>query len=1003
MSDIHLKQYYTSLEAKHGGEAYIDAHRDEFPASLDTEAVTLSRRSFLAAAGFSMAGAALFSGCQRAPEEKAIPLLVRPEEMTPGRAIHFATTCGGCSAQCGVLAKSRDGRPIKLEGNPAHPLSRGGLCAVGQATVLDLYDNQRLTQPTQRGQETTWETVDSAIIAKLDEVRATGGNVRVLTRSISSPTLKRVIQKFTSSIPNSKHVVLESQSCSAILDAHEKTHGVRVLPTYRFEDAKVIASFGADFLGSWISPIEYTAGWSSGRKISLEDPEFTYHAQFEARLSMTGSKADKRIISHPSEIDQHLVTLAALIAEHAGEHFEHDTANAGEHNTLSDLADRLWHARGHSLVVSDSQDVQIQVLCNYINHLLDNYGHTLDIIAYSNQKQDNDAAFATFMDELDNGQIDVLIMHGVNPVFELPNAAAFTDSLSKMQMVISCSARLDETSTHATYVCPDHHYLESWGDAEPVKGVFTFRQPIISPLGKTRAFMESIAKWGGKPRQSLQLLRETWPSQSVWDNALHDGVHLTSLDSHSQPKFMKSAISAVENTEHSTEDIALVLYSKVSMLDSYNAGNPWLHELPDPISKVAWDNYASIAVETAASMGLETGDVVSVQLQGDSHTSIDLPVLVQPGQHEKSIAIALNYGAEISGRFGTVGPQWFEGKPSVGKNGLVGTNAAILISDSAHHFKYSGAAVTITKTHEQHSLACTQEYHYITVPEHLAIKGHERRDMVQETTAEAIADGHEQHHAGHHSLGELWADDHRYEGHHWGMVIDLTTCTGCSACVIGCQAENNIPVVGKDEIARNRDMFWMRIDRYYADGADGLEVSHQPMMCHHCDNAPCETVCPVLATVHSDEGLNQQVYNRCVGTRYCANNCPYKVRRFNWFNYKHDDKLANMVLNPDISVRTRGVMEKCSFCVQRIHEAKAEATRLGQPLADGDIQPACQQSCPSQAIVFGDMNDPDSAVSKLINSGRHYRVLEEINVKPSVGYLNLVRNHNTEKDHNGHG
>jgi molybdopterin-containing oxidoreductase family iron-sulfur binding subunit len=431
------------------------------------------------------------------------------------------------------------------------------------------------------------------------------------------------------------------------------------------------------------------------------------------------------------------------------------------------------------------------------------------------------------------------------------------------------------------------------------------------------------------------------------------------------------------------------------MLDGRHAHNAWLHELPDPVTKVTWDNYACLSPAAAARLGIEDGDLVRIELgKGASAKSLELPALIQPGQHDSVVAVALGYGRVDTERFARIGPRWVFGRTSVGADGRVGGNAAplALLADGLIRFERSSAR--IVRTGEKHELASTQEHHSLSAPQNVAPRRAELRPIVQETTLAALVSGIEEHTAklGHDTHPDLWPDDHPPTGHRWAMAIDLSACTGCSACVVACQAENNIPVVGKDEVRRKREMHWLRVDRYYADHGGGVDVAFQPMMCQHCDTAPCETVCPVLATVHSEEGLNQQIYNRCVGTRYCANNCPYKVRRFNWFDYPREDRLQNLVLNPDVTVRSRGVMEKCTFCVQRIQEAKIEARRKGERLADGAIRTACEQSCPAGAIIFGDLNDPGSRIAKLAASGRAYRVLEEFNFRPAVHYLKLVRN-----------
>jgi molybdopterin-containing oxidoreductase family iron-sulfur binding subunit len=440
------------------------------------------------------------------------------------------------------------------------------------------------------------------------------------------------------------------------------------------------------------------------------------------------------------------------------------------------------------------------------------------------------------------------------------------------------------------------------------------------------------------------------------------------------------------------------------MLDGRNAYNPWLHELPDPVSKVTWDNYASISPGTAKNLGVKNGDIIRLDPSRTGLGTLDLPAYVQPGQHDQVVAVGLGYGSKLSARFAKVGPQWIDALLSVGDNGLVGQNVASYLELKDGVLRYSSTQVTLRRTGKQRELACTQIHNTLTVPENLRPGGSGPRPIVQETTLAAFLKDPHSGVEDEEEKEDLWPTDHPYTGPRWGMVIDLNACTGCSSCVIACQIENNIPVVGRDEVRRNREMHWMRIDRYYSESDHGqVDVAHQPLMCQQCENAPCETVCPVLATVHSEDGLNQQVYNRCVGTRYCANNCPYKGRRFNWFNYSHDDQLQNLVLNPDVTVRSRGVMEKCTFCVQRIQEAKIEAKRRGEAIEDGAVQTACQQSCPAKAIHFGDLNDPNSRVSKMMQNPRRYRVLEELNVRPAVGYLTVVRNRDQESKEQQHG
>ncbi|MBI3933440.1 MAG: 4Fe-4S dicluster domain-containing protein [Acidobacteria bacterium] len=1017
------KQYWKSLWERGARGRYDDTLwqelQDEFPGPPEEFPGGWSRRGFLRAAGFALAGAVL-TGCNRAPVQKAIPLLVQPEFLTPGQAVYYASTCGGCAAGCGILIKNRDGRPIKLEGNRQHPLSRGGLCAVGQASVLGLYDSLRLQDPLKEpvidGKAASWQDVDTAVMARLRDLARSDRSVCFLSDTNTSPTRRAVIGKFLRAFPNSRHVVFDPLSSSAILDAHEQTHGARVLPQFRFDRADVVIGLAADFLGTWISPVEFAAGYASRRTLESESPRLSYHAQLESHMSVTGSKADLRRALPPSEIGLVLNQLAQRIKRAAGS--TRNWAGAAESSVpaseLDELAARLWESRERSLVVCGVQDVPAQIVCNYVNHLLGSYGNTLDIEHPSLQRQGNDRELQALLQDLRDGKVAALLVDGVDPVAELPEGEQLAEWLEQVPLKVSFQGHLDETSRLAQYVCPDNHYLESWSDAEPVSGVVSLAQPAIAPLGNRRSLLETLSIWAGEPKAAYNLLRDNWrqnifPRQraqasfdTFWELALHDGYAVVDTQGTRPNQFNLSAVRPVAPAaSHDSNALELVLYPKVGMLSGAHAGNPWLQELPDPISKVTWDNYACISPATAARLGISDGDVISIKTSGENYAGkeLELPALIQPGQHDRVIAIALGYGRRESERFAKVGPEWLEGRPTVGQDGRVGKNAAPLLELRDGVIRYTGSAAVVTKTGQQHPLASIQDYYSLSVPAKLALPGWEPRPIVQETTWSELQKNPRAGSAGIEPAHEdLWPRDHPTPGHRWAMVIDLAACTGCSACVIGCQAENNVPVVGQDEVRRRRAMHWMRIDRYYSETSAGVEVAHQPMLCQHCEHAPCETVCPVLATVHSEEGLNQQIYNRCIGTRYCSNNCPYKVRRFNWFDYPRQDPFANLVLNPDVTVRSRGIMEKCTFCVQRIQDGKAEAKRKGVALQDGDIQTACQQSCPTQAIVFGDINDPGSRVSQLAKSGRHYRVLEEINVRPSIGYLRLVRNRAAETE-----
>ena len=1004
-------------------------HNEESPREfleLPVTGLSSDRRSFLKALGFGLASVSI-SACSRASAVKVLPYLEAPQEIIPGRAYKIATTCTGCSAGCGVLAKCKDGRPIKLEGNPEHPLSLGGLCAVGQAALLSLYDSKRLgsaqkAKDNGNGRHRSFETIsldaaDRELRARFEEIRQQGGRVRILTGSINSPSTLLQIKTFVSSFKDARHVSYDPLSCSAIREAHEKTHGISALPGYRLDRAELIVSFDADFLGTWISPVSFARASRATQDLDGQRPNKARHVQLEARMSLTGTSADERLRLAPWERAGALTMLCVRLEEHKGipKALETDALPTGSFWTvIENLARDLWKARGKSLVLCGSNSVDEQILTNYANHLLGNYGKSLDLEQVSLQAKGDDRALRALLLELEDGTVDLLLVSGANPVYDLP--AALPAAIRKTKTLLSTAAAMDETARVSDYVIPEPHALEAWNDAEPVAGLFSLTQPTVPPMGRAetlrrgRTLRESLARWLGDNREDRKLLEDFWqekmfPKQSkidtfraFFDNALRNGyVELPSDQRKAASSFRKQAIQGkVTGAAPGKDQLRLVLYPKLAMLAGQHAHNPWLQELPDPVTKVAWDNYACLSPVTAKRLGVLHGQMM--QVSSEQGPSLDLPVLIQPGQHDNIVAVALGYGRAGTDRFKDIGPDWFEARATVEEGAVVGRNAAVFLSFRDGELGYDSTDVKLVKKSGRVDFACTQDHHSLTIPAHLAPKGHEVRDTVQWTTlAQYQENPAHAIHRSHENEKDLWHDDHKNDGPRWGMTIDLSACTGCSACVISCQAENNIPVVGKDEVRRHREMQWLRIDRYFQGDGDEVTTFHQPMMCQHCAHAPCETVCPVLATVHSADGLNQQIYNRCVGTRYCANNCPYKVRRFNWFNYSHDDKMQNMALNPDVTIRSRGVMEKCSMCIQRIQEAKAEARRTGIPVKDGDIQTACQQSCPSTAISFGDLEDPKSKVVQKMESNRAYTVLNELNVKPSVNYLANVRDHRNSR------
>lgn len=941
-----------------------------------------SRRDFLAMMGFTLAAAGL-AGC-RAPVQNAIPLLVGSDQIIPGVSSYYATTCRGCASSCSLLVKQRDGRPIKIEGNAESALFGNGTCATGQATVLSLYDDARLRQPVWHGQPATWEEVDQHVLDSLRDAEGAKSRVALLSGTINSPSLRQMISEWQTHYPNFSHVAYDPISLSAIRTANANSFGRTVVPHYVFEKAQVTVALEADFLGTWLSPVEFARAYAARRT-----PETTpsLHIQFESGFSVTGSNADVRVAVAPSEMASVAAALLRRIAHKAHEKSAAEGPDPIASEKLDAVADELWKHRGESLVISGINDVPVQTAINAINRMLGNVGKTVDLDHPSLQRSGDDKAMAELVEAMDRGEIHTLILYGVNPAYDYAGASRFLNALQNVKMSVSFSDRLDETSLHVHAVCPDHHFLEAWGDAEPVESHFSLAQPLVAPLFNTRAAPESLLRWLGDPAPNYYTyLREFWrknvfPRQveprnfdAFWDRSLQDGVAvLPSLGAthspnlpHNREEAVDTILQAREPASAHDDSYELHFYESVALRDGRHANNPWLQELPDPISKLTWGNCAAIAPKLAEKLGLQDGDVVRLKTdQGQ----IEVPAFVQPGQQVRTISIALGYGRTAVGK--------------AGENVGVNVFPLAFIKDGSR--RYSTGNVTLEKTGKREALAGTQS--------HFSMEG---RPIVVETTLAELQEGKSET---KETLANLWAE--RLHGEHsWGMAIDMNACTGCSACIVACQAENNVPVVGKDQVERIRIMHWIRIDRYYSGPEEDPVSVHQPMMCQHCQNAPCETVCPVAATTTSSDGLNQQIYNRCIGTRYCANNCPYKVRRFNWYNYTDNPEynfnmanpLGRMVLNPDVVVRSRGVMEKCSMCVQRIQLAKNIALQENREVAEGDIQTACQQACPTQAIVFGDLRDPNSKASQLRANQRHYEVLEELGVRPNVGYLKKVRN-----------
>ncbi|KYG60414.1 TAT-variant-translocated molybdopterin oxidoreductase [Bdellovibrio bacteriovorus] len=1011
-------KYWQSLEQWSNDPEFNKAAETEFMSSPLREKDGedgWARREFLKLMGASIAMAS--AGCIRRPVQKIVPYNKQPEEVTLGIANYYSSAYFDGNDALGMLVKTREGRPIKIEPNEGHPFSQSGLSIRSQASVLHLYDPERLKGP-QRNLfnekksnsqviDVKWEELDKKVVEQLQK-----GGVTVLTAPIASPATRAVIGDFAQGF-KANHVVWDAFSNEDVREGQKASYGDDVVPAFRFDKAKMIVSVDADFLGTWISPTAFTNQFVNGRK---DIKNMNRMVSFDSNYSLTGANADIRFRIKPSQqLDVVMGLLHEIIVKKGATGY---AGNASVKSALAPFADTakklgfdpeafakvaadLLANQGESLVVAGGiqtwteKSRELQIAVNFLNTVLGNEGKTVEARGGNPALKGSYADLSALIKDMKDGKVKTLIIHGVNPGFVLPAEMGFADAVKKVEMVIYTGDRIDETGVFADYITPDNHALESWNDMELTAGVYSICQPAIRPMYDTRSFQLSLMTWAYIANQGPSRLRDYetfydylrvfWKSdimpkvgkgdfEDFWQQTLQKGYAGQLSSGSSARSFKTDAFTAIKPA-NAQSGFELVLYSTPQMGDGSLNNVSWLHELPDPVTKIVWDNYVMVSLAAAEKHGLKQASVVELTVGGKK---LELPVHIQPGLHDEVLAVAVGFGRTRVGKVG---------------NGI-GKNAFELATAKAGQMIFAGQPATFTKTNKKYELACTQGHHSM-----------EGRNIVAEATNKDYAKSKSAGIHRHHTWS-IWSG-HEYSGHKWGMAVDLHTCTGCSSCVIACQSENNIPVVGKRYVLEGREMHWIRIDRYYTGNPAEAEAVFQPVMCQHCDNAPCETVCPVLATVHSDEGLNDMVYNRCVGTRYCANNCPYKVRRFNWFNYaKQIEKPLHMALNPSVGVRTRGVMEKCTFCVQRIQDAKTVARNEKRPLKDGDVKVACQTACPAGGIVFGDLNDPNSQVAKIFKSEeRAYALLEEWHAAPSVRYLSKIRNNDKESTggHKGHG
>jgi molybdopterin-containing oxidoreductase family iron-sulfur binding subunit len=996
-----LNENSSIVEKLKKNEFTVDIPTDEFLGDKETLASSeTSRRDFLKYVGFTTAAASL-AACE-GPAIKSIPYIIKPDDMVPGVPDYYATTLADGYDFASVLVKVREGRPIKIEPNKLAK-TNGDTNARVQASVLNLYDSNRLKGPKAKGADTDWATLDNEVGVQLNTLKASGESIVFLTGTLASPSSHKVIQDFIALYPNASHITYDAISESAALDAFEAMYGERALPDYDFSNAKVIISVGADFLGDWQGG-NFEVGYAKSRM--PDHGKMSRHIQFESNLTLTGANADKRHMVKPSEQAGVLAAIYNAIV----------SGSTPEIEAVAKAVSQLKAAGSKGVVVTGSNNKDAQLVALAINNAIKS--EVVNVIAPKYVRSGSDSKVLQLINDMKAGKVGALITYNTNPAYTIPLQAEFIEALQKVKLSVAFAMKDDETAGLAQYVAATPHYLESWGDVSVKKGQYSLVQPTIQPLFNTRQFEDSILKWIGSSQTFYDYVKANWTSTVLngmsWNQALHDGTFNMSIDPTDavvNDVNIAASVSALANVK--SAGLELALYTKTGLGDGQMANNPWLQELPDPITRTSWDNYLVMSRVDAEANDIENytvsngaldGDMVNVTVNGV--TIPNVPVYIQPGQTPGSIGLALGYGRT----------------KGVNENMQIGINAYPFYQNFN-----TNQEVTIEKVAGRHEFACIQLQH--------TLMG--RDEIIRETTLEDFVnkpkkDWNPAPHVqmDHQNVAlekvDLWEKFDDTIGPKFNLSIDLAGCTGCGACVVACHAENNVPVVGKEEIRMSRDMHWLRIDRYYSSEmttergkeegifgsgkffnaqthpSDNPDVTFQPVMCQHCNHAPCETVCPVAATSHGRQGQNQMAYNRCVGTRYCANNCPYRVRRFNWFKYFDNDEfdynlnsdLGKMVLNPDVVVRSRGVMEKCSMCIQMTQATILTAKKEGRPPNTDEFQVACANACSTGAMQFGDINNKENKVSHLKENERTFHLLDFVGTQPNVFYQLDVRNTN---------
>jgi MoCo/4Fe-4S cofactor protein with predicted Tat translocation signal len=973
LGQVRGREYWRSLEELSRTEVFDEFLHQEFPQQAQPLGEGVDRRDFvkLMGASIAMAGAA----CYR-PAEYIVPYVKSPENVIPGRPLFFATAMPLGGVATGVLVESHMGRPTKIEGNPDHPSSLGATDSFMQASVLGLYDPDRSQTVRRLGEVSTWGSFMGAMQPVLTTAQQSrGAGIRLLTQSITSPSLGAQIRQFLAACPGAEWHQWEPAGRDGAREGARLAFGSYVTPVYHFDKANVVLSLDSGFLSSGPGSLRYARDFMSRRRVRNGTRSMNRLYVIETAPTSTGSLADHRLPVRPSQVEAYARTLAAALGIAGG-------ASAPSHaEWIAALGRDLQANRGASIVIAgDEQPPVVHALAFAINQALGNIGSTITIIdpievAPVNQVE----SLRKLVADMKSGAVKTLIMLGGNPVFDAPADFNFKEALQHVSMRVHLSHYYDETSELAHWHIPEAHYLEMWGDARGHDGTVSIIQPLIAPLYNGRSAYEVMAVMNGLDLAGYDIVRSYWKAnapavdfESNWRKWLHDGLVAGSTPA---PRGGATAAAVPPPSPAAAQGIDIQLRCDPTIYDGRFANNGWLQELPKPITKITWDNAVLISPATAKRLGVGPTEaqvnermttMVRLQVRGQV---MELPVWLVPGHADDAITVHYGYGRTRCGKVG-------DG---------VGFNVYPLRFSDALHI-VGGAS--LAKVSRDYAIACTQEHQNIE-------EGGERRIVREATLAEFIRNPDFARDSGEEASRESLYTDVQYPGYAWGMTIDTSVCTGCNGCVIACQAENNISVVGKDQVHREREMQWLRIDRYYHGSSENPQIVNQPVPCMQCENAPCEPVCPVGATTHSAEGLNDMTYNRCVGTRYCSNNCPYKVRRFNFYQYSdyYTPSLKPM-RNPDVTVRTRGVMEKCTYCVQRVNAAKITAEKEDRKVRDGEIVTACQQACPTEAIVFGDINDPKSRVSQIKKQSTNYTLLAGLNTRPRTSYLAVIRNPN---------